>query len=56
MDFSDAFDRISHRDLLHKQKSISVGGQFLSIVSEFLSDKRQCGRLAGKVTASVDVV
>ena len=31
-------------------------GPFLSIVSEFLSDKRQRVRLDGKVSASVDVV
>ena len=37
-------------------RSIGVGGQFLSIVSEFLSDTRQRARLDGKVSASVDVV
>ena len=37
-------------------RSISIGGQFLSIVSEFLSDRRQRGCLDGKVNVSVDVV
>ena len=36
--------------------SIGVGGQFLSIVSEFLSDKRQRVSLDGKVSESVDAV
>ena len=33
LDFSAAFDRVSHRGLLYKLRSIGVGGQFLSIVS-----------------------
>ena len=33
-----------------------IGRQFLSIVSEFLSDRRQLVHLDGKVSASVDVV
>ena len=56
LDFSAAFDRVNHCDLLHKMISIGVGGQFLSIVLEFLCDKRQRVRLDGKVSASVDVV
>ena len=34
--------------------SIGVGGQFLSIVSEILSDRKQRVRLDGKVSASVN--
>ena len=56
LDFSAAFDRVSHRGLLRKLSSIGVGGQFLSIVSEFLSNRRQHVRLDGKVSASVIVV
>ena len=57
MDFSAALDRLSHFCLLYKLRSIGDGGQlFLSTVSEFLSDRRQCVRLEGKVNASVDVV
>ena len=41
LNFSTAFDRGNHRCLLHKLRSIGVGGQFLSILSEFFSDKRQ---------------
>ena len=38
LDFSAAFDRVSLRGLQYKLRSIDVGGQLLSIVSEFLSD------------------
>ena len=55
LNFSSAFDRVNHRGLLHKLRSIGVGGQVLSIVSEFLSDRRQCVRLDGKFNASVNV-
>ena len=39
LDFSAAFDRVSHSGLLFKLKSSSVGGSVLSICSEFLSDR-----------------
>ena len=41
LDFSDAFDRVSHSGLLFKFKSIGVGGSVLSISREFLSNHRQ---------------
>ena len=41
LDFSAAFDRVSHSGLLFKLKSIGVGGSVLSICAQFLSDRRQ---------------
>ena len=41
LDFSAAFDRVSHSGLLFKLKSIGVGGSVLSICTEFLSYHRQ---------------
>ena len=41
LDFSAAFDRVSHSGLLLKSKSIGVGGSVLSICREFLSNRRQ---------------
>ena len=41
LDFSAAFDRVSHSGLLFKLKSIGVGGSKLSISTEFLSDHGQ---------------
>ena len=40
LNFSAAFDRVSHCDLLCKLRSIGVEGRFLSIVSEFLTKRR----------------
>ena len=37
--FSAAFDRVSHRDLLYKLRSIGVGGQVLFRMSKCLSDR-----------------
>ena len=37
LDFSTAFDRVSHCGLLHKLRSIGVGGQFLSLVFSLYS-------------------
>ena len=56
LNFSAAFDRVRQRGMLNKLKSMSIGGQFLFIVSEFLSDRWQRVRLDGKVSALVDVV
>ena len=41
LDFSTAFDRVSHVGLLFKLKSITVDGSVLSICMEFLSKRRQ---------------
>ena len=45
LDVSATFDRISHCGQLYKLKSGGVGGQFLSVVSEFLRDRRKRERL-----------
>ena len=55
LDFSAAFDRVSHCGLLYKLRCISVGGQFLSIISDLFSAKMQRVHLDCKVSASVDV-
>ena len=46
----------SHRGLLYKLRSIDVGKQFLSIVSQFLSDRGRRVRLDNKVSVMVGVV
>ena len=56
MDFLATLDRLSHRGMLYKMRSLDVGRKFLSIVSEFLSDRRQRVGLYDKVNASIDVV
>ena len=52
---SAAFDRVSRRGMLYKLRVIRIG-QFLSVVSEFLSDRRQRLHLDGKVSMPIDVV
>ena len=41
LDFSAAFDRVNHEALVFKLRQLSVGGPFLSILTEFLSNKLQ---------------
>ena len=41
LDFSAAFDRVNHAALLFKLRQFGVGGAFLSIISEFLSNRLQ---------------
>ena len=53
---SAAFDRESHCSFLHKLRPIVVEELFLSIVSQFLSDRKQRVCLDGEVHVSVDVV
>ena len=38
LDFSAAFDRVNHRTLIFKLRQMGVGGAFLSIVTEFLTN------------------
>ena len=49
---SAAFHRVSLCGLLYRMRSIGVGRQFLSIVSEFLGDRRQGVRLDGSQCVS----
>ena len=41
LDFSAAFDRVSHDGLIFKLRSADVGSCLLSICREFLTDRRQ---------------
>ena len=45
-----------HYVLLYKVRSIGSREQSLSIVSQFLSDRRQCVRFDSEVNVSLDVV
>ena len=40
LNFSAAFDRVSHSSILFKLKSIGVGGSVLSICTEFINHTR----------------
>ena len=41
LDFSAAFDRVNHKALAFKLRQLGVGGPFLSILTEFLSNRLQ---------------
>lgn len=41
LDFSAAFDRVNHEALVFKLKQLGVGGSFLSIIIDFLSNRSQ---------------
>ena len=56
MEFPAAFDRVCHHGLLYKLMSICAGAQFMSMVSGFLSDRRQHLCLDGKISESVGVI
>ena len=56
LDFSAAFDRVSHAGLLHKLRASGVGGPLLSVLSQFLCGRKQRVRVDGSCSAYVDVV
>ena len=41
LDFSAAFDRVNHKALIFKLRQLGVGGPFLGILTEFLSNRLQ---------------
>ena len=42
LDFSAAFDRVNHKALIYKLRQLGIGGPFLNILIEFLTDRKQC--------------
>ena len=56
LDFSTAFDRVSHSGLLFKLKSIGVGGSVLFICREFLSNRRQRVVVDGAISEWIPTV
>ena len=56
LDFSAAFDRVSHIGLLFKLKSIGIGGRVLSICIEYLSDRRKRVVVDGATSEWIPIV
>ena len=56
LDFSAAFDRVSHNGLLFKLKSIDVGGSVLSICTELLSDRMQRVLVDGAASEWIPII
>ena len=56
LDFSAAFDRLSHSGLLFKLKSIGAGGSVLPICREFFSNRRQRVVVDGATSEWIPIV
>ena len=41
-DFSKAFDKVSHKKLLHKMRAYGIVGKMWKWIEAFLSDRKQC--------------
>ena len=55
LDFSAAFDRVSHFGLLLNLKSIGVGGNVLSICRAYLSNRRQRVMADGAISEWIQI-
>ena len=56
IDFSAAFDRVNHLDILYKLCSVGIGGSVLSILTKFLSNRSQQVMVDGCRSKLVNVV
>ena len=56
LDFSAAFDRVNHEALVFKLRQLGLGGAFLSILIEFLTDRVQRVVVDGQYSAWRSVV
>ena len=56
LDFSSAFDRVSHSGLFFKLKSFGVDGSVLSICREFLSNCRQRVLVDGATSEWIPII
>ena len=55
MDFSSAFDFVNHEALIYKLQSVGVGGNVLSLINDFLSDRTQAVSIDGASSDSRSV-
>ena len=56
LDFSAAFDRVSHPGLVYKLQAAGVGGHLLSVQRNFLAERTMRVVLVGCASPCVDVV
>ena len=56
IDFSAAFDRVNHGDLVFKLREAGVSGLILKVFQNFLSSRTQRVKVDGVFSSSIDVV
>jgi len=55
LDFSKAFDRVSHSKLIQKMHTIGINDQVLKWTESFLSGRTQCVALEGSISSACAV-
>ena len=55
MDFSKAFDKVSHSLLVHKLQHYGIRGKTNRWIKSFLSGRTQCVLVEGEKSSSIDV-
>ena len=50
-----AFDKVWHKDIIFKLKQTGISGKLLSVLSDFLKDKKQRVTLKGQVTPRTSI-
>ena len=56
LDFSAAFDRVSHCGLLFKLRDASISDSILTVLGDFLNERTQVVKLDGVRSSVVNVV
>ena len=55
LDFSKAFDTVSHQKLLHKLDACGIRGPMLNWIASFLTQRKMCIVVEGEKSRQVDV-
>ena len=55
VDFSRAFDSVTHAKLLHKLKSYGISGELLDFISYFLADRSHCTKVGNSYSSSTKI-
>ena len=55
MDFAKAFDKVSHKHLIHKLNFYGIQGKTLNWITDFLKDRTQTVLLEGETSDTVPV-
>ena len=55
LDISKAFDKVWHKGLLYKLKQNGISGKLLSVIADFLSNRKQRVVLNGKSSSWTNV-